>query len=101
MTAALTAEITCGIRSRHLSQRRRLTIDNGPAEQAVQPLAVGAKNWLHLGGDGALRPTALPLSGATSARRHGINPWAYLKDVLTELPVRSPDTDLTDLLPDV
>jgi transposase len=79
----------------------RLTIDNGPAEQALRPLAVGRKNWLHLGGDGGLRPTAVLLSVAATVSRHRVNPWAYLKEVLTELAARSPDADLTDLLPDV
>jgi hypothetical protein len=78
----------------------RLTIDNSPAEQALRPVAVGRKNWLHLGGDGGLRPTAVLLSVAASVKRHGINPWVYLKDVLTELPARTPGDDLTDLLPD-
>jgi transposase len=78
----------------------RLTIDNGPAEQAVRPLAVGRKNWLHLGGDGALRPTAVLLSVTASVRRHGLDPWVYLKHVLTELPARSARTGLSDLLPD-
>jgi transposase len=79
----------------------RLMIDNAAAEQAIRPLAVGRRNWLHLGGDGGLRPTAVLLSIAASVKRHGINPWAYLKHVLTELPARSPVTDLNDLLPDV
>jgi transposase len=79
----------------------RLTIDNGPAEQAVRPLAVSRKNWLHIGGDGGLRPTAVLLSLAASVKRHAVNPWIYLKDVLTELPARPPGVDLTDLLPDV
>jgi Transposase IS66 family len=30
----------------------RLTIDNGPAEQAARPLAIGRRNWLHVAGDG-------------------------------------------------
>jgi transposase len=79
----------------------RLTIDNGPAEQAIRPLCVGRRNWLHLGGDGALRPTAVLLSVTASVRRYGLDPWAYLKHALTELPARSPGADLTDLLPDV
>jgi transposase len=79
----------------------RLTIDNGPAEQAIRPLAVGRKNWLHLGGDGALRPTAVLLSVTASVRRHGLDPWVYLKHVLTELPARSPVINLSDLLPDL
>ena len=78
----------------------RLTIDNGPAEQAIRPLCVGRRNWLHLGGDGALRPTAVLLSVIASVKRHGLDPWVYLKHVLTELPARPPTTDLSDLLPD-
>ena len=78
----------------------RLTIDNGAAEQAIRPLCVGRRNWLHLGGDGGLRPTAVLLSVAASVKRHGLNPWVYLKHVLTELPTRRPGADLTDLLPD-
>jgi hypothetical protein len=46
----------------------------GQAEQAVRPLAVGRNNWLHIGGDGGLRPTAALLSLAASIKRHGINP---------------------------
>jgi hypothetical protein len=79
----------------------RLTIDNGPAEQAIRPLAVGRRNWLHVGGDGGLRPTAVLLSLAASVKRHGVNPWVYLRDVLTELPARPPGADLADLLPDM
>ena len=78
----------------------RLTIDNAAAEQAVRPLCVGRRNWLHLGGDGGLRPTAVLLSLSASVKRHGVNPWAYLTHVLTQLPARRPGADLTDLLPD-
>jgi transposase len=78
----------------------RLTIDNGPAEQAIRPLALGRRNWLHIAGDGGLQPTAVLLSLAASARRPGVNPWAYLTHVLTELPARPPGADLADLPPD-
>lgn len=79
----------------------RLMIDNAAAEQAIRPLAVGRRNWLHLGGDRALKPTAVLLSIAASTRRQGLNPWVYFKHVLTELPARPPSADLADLLPDV
>jgi transposase len=79
----------------------RLTIDNGPAEQAIRPLAVGRNNWRHVGGDGGLGPTAVLLSLAASVKRHAVNPWAYLKQVLTELPAKPQGADLTDLLPDL
>jgi hypothetical protein len=78
----------------------RLAIDNVAAEQAIRPLCVGRRNWLHLGGDGGLKPTAVLLSIAASVKRHGINPWVYLRRVLTEMPSRSAGADLTDLLPE-
>ena len=78
----------------------RLTIDNAAAEQAIRPLCVGRRNWLHLGGDGGLKPAAVLLSVCASIRRQGINPWVYLKHVLTELPARPPSAELADLLPD-
>lgn len=78
----------------------RLHIDNGPAERAIRPLAVGRRNWLFIGGDGGLKSAAVLLSVTASAIRHGREPWAYLRDVLTRLPARPPDADPSDLLPD-
>jgi transposase len=79
----------------------RLTIDNAPAERALRPLCVGRRNWLHLGGDGGLRPTAVLLSVTASVKRHGLNPWLFLRDALSQLPGRPAGADVTDLLPDV
>src|SRR5262249_13894563 len=62
----------------------RLTIDNAPAEQALRPLAVGRRNWLHIAGDGGMRYAAVLLSVAASAKRHGVNPWAYVRHILSE-----------------
>ena len=70
------------------------------AERAIRPLCVGRANWLFIGGDGGLPSAAALLSVTASATRHGVNPWAYLRDVLTRLPARAPDADLSDLLPD-
>ena len=78
----------------------RLTIDNAPAEQAIRPLAVGRRNWLHIAGDGGLKSAAVLLSVAASAKRHQVNPWTYVRHLLTELPARNAESDLTDLLPD-
>jgi transposase len=79
----------------------RLAIDNGPAEQAIRPLAVGRRNWLHIAGDGGLRSGAVLLSVAASAKQHHVNPWDYVQHILTELPARPAGSDLSDLLPDV
>lgn len=76
----------------------RFTIDNNVAERAVRPLAVGRKNWLFIGGDGGLASAAVMMSLCASAKRHGLNPWAYLTDVMTRLAAKP--ADVIDLLPD-
>ena len=81
-----------------LSQRSILLRRHDAKISCNRPLCVGRRNRLHLGRDGALRPTAVLLSVTTSLRRHGLYPWAYLKHVLTELPARPPGTGLSDLL---
>ncbi len=78
----------------------RLTIDNSPAEQAIRPLAVGRRNWLQIAGDGGLKSAAVLLSVAATTKRHRLNPWAYVKHILSESAARQPDADLSDLLPD-
>ena len=45
-------------------------------------------------------PWLVLLSVAASVKRHGVNPWAYLTHVLTQLSARRPGADLTGLLPD-
>jgi transposase len=47
-----------------------------------------------------LKPTAVLLSVTASVKRHGLDPWTYMKHVLTELPARAAGADLADLLPD-
>ena len=78
----------------------RFAIDNGAAERAIRPIAVGRANWLQIGGDRGLKTAAVLLSVCASATRNGLNPWSYLRDVLDQLAGRSAGDDLSDLLPD-
>ncbi len=78
----------------------RFAIDNGAAERAIRPLAVGRSNWLHVGGDGGLKTASVLLSVCASATRHRLNPWSYLRDVLDRLAGRPTGADASDLLPD-
>lgn len=78
----------------------RFAIDNGAAERAIRPIAVGRTNWFQIGGDGGLATASVLLSVCASARRNVLDPWAYLTHVLSELPARSAGADLRDLLPD-
>jgi transposase len=79
----------------------RLTIDNAPAEQALRPFALGRRNWLQIAGDGGLKSAAVLLSLCATAKRHGVNPWEYFRDLLTAAASRGPKADWNDLLPDV
>ncbi|HEX3147564.1 MAG TPA: IS66 family transposase [Gemmataceae bacterium] len=78
----------------------RFAIDNGAAERAIRPIAVGRANWLQIGGDGGLATASVLLSICASARRNRLDPWTYLTQVLTEVPARAIGSDLSDLLPD-
>jgi transposase len=64
----------------------RLEIDNNLVENAIRPTAIGKKNWLFVGEAGAGQRTAIIYTLIESCRKRGINPLAYLRDVLTRLP---------------
>ena len=83
-----------------------LAIDNNLAERAVKPCAIGRKNWLFCGNDNGGRTAAILFSLIGSAKRHHLDPFAWLRDVLTRMPVLRaknasiPETLLQPLLPD-
>lgn len=76
-----------------------LDIDNNQAEQALRGIAVGRKNWLFLGSDRGGRAAAAHYTLIQSAKRHGLDPFAYLRDILLRI-ATEPGTDLRQLLPD-
>lgn len=76
-----------------------LDIDNNEAEQALRGIAIGRKNWMFLGSDRGGRAAATYYTLIQSAKRHGLDPSAYLRDVLLRTTTQS-NTDPHDLLPD-
>jgi hypothetical protein len=64
----------------------RVEIDNNLVENAIRPTALGKKNWLFMGEAEAGQRGAILYTLIESCRRRGIDPYAYLKDVLTRLP---------------
>src|SRR5205823_6754873 len=76
----------------------RLEIDNNLTENAIRPSAVGKKNWLFIGHPEAGWRSAVIYSIVVSCRRRGIEPWDYLRDVLTRLPALK-QADLASVLP--
>jgi len=55
-------------------------------ENAIRPTAIGKKNWLFIGEADAGQRSAIVYTLIECCRRRGLNPFAYLRDVLTRLP---------------
>jgi len=64
----------------------RIEIDNNLVENAIRPTAIGKKNWLFVGAAEAGERSAIIYTVIESCRRREIDPWAYLREVLTRLP---------------
>jgi transposase len=76
----------------------RLTIDNNVSERTLRLQAIGRKNWEFLGSEQAGPRAAVLFTILAGAKRHHLEPWAYLRDVLLRL--SAGETDLESLLPD-
>ena len=64
----------------------RLPIHNNGSERALRREAVGRKNWLFVGSDDAAEVNATFVSLLASCQLHGLQPWAYLRDLFCLLP---------------
>jgi transposase len=76
----------------------RLTIDNNVSERTLRLQAIGRKNWQFLGSAEAGPRAAILFTILAGAKRHYLEPWAYLRDVLLRL--SAGETELESLLPD-
>jgi transposase len=77
----------------------RLAIDNNVAERGLRTIAVTRKNFLFLGSDeGGLRAAHI-YTMVESARLNGLNPHAYLADVIDRMAKGWPRSRLGELLP--
>jgi hypothetical protein len=77
-----------------------LNIDNNASERAPRAVALGRKNWLFAGSDAGRKTAAVLYTLTQTCKRHRIDPFAYLQDVLARLP-GLPAEQLPDLVPDV
>jgi hypothetical protein len=60
----------------------RLEMTNNAAERAIRPLILGRKNWLFAGSDSGGERAALLYTIIESAKLNGVEPYAYLADIL-------------------
>ncbi len=73
-------------------------LSNNLVENAIRPSALGRKNWLFFGHHEAGHRSAILYSLTETCRMVGINPYDYLKDILTRLPSTA-DSELEALTP--
>lgn len=75
-----------------------LEIDNNATERAIRGVAVGRNNWIFFGSDYGGKTAAVLRSFVASCQRAEIDPFAWLKDVLSRI-ADHPITRLDELLP--
>lgn len=80
----------------------RLAIDNNLSERTLRACAIGRKNWLFLGSDRGGKTAAILFSAMASCKANQVEPFAYVRDVLSRLCAEAPTSafSLDTLLPD-
>jgi transposase len=76
----------------------QLEISNNAAENAIRPVALGRKNWLFAGSDSGGERAALFYTLIRTATLNGVEPEAYLRDVIARIG-SYPVNRLHELLP--
>lgn len=76
----------------------RIALDNNPAEQALRSVAIGRKNYLFAGSERGAERAAAFYTLIKTAKLNGLDPEAYLRDVLTRLAAH-PAKRLAEFLP--
>jgi hypothetical protein len=73
--------------------------DNNPAERALRTIAITRKNFLFLGSDAGGDRAAVIYTVLQSAKLNGLDPEAYLADVIDRMAKGHPINRLSELLP--
>lgn len=77
----------------------RIEIDSNVVERTMRPIALGRKNHLFAGSDYGGENWAVIVSLIETCKMNGIDPEAYLRDVLAKIVARHPMSRIDDLLP--
>lgn len=77
----------------------RLEVSNAAAENAIRPFVIGRKGWMFSATVEGATASARLYSLVETAKANGIEPYAYLRHVFTELPKATTIDDVEALLP--
>lgn len=64
----------------------RLELDNNRSERSIKPFVIGRKGWLFSNTPRGAKASATMYSVIETAKENGLNPFAYLNWLFTELP---------------
>ena len=76
-----------------------IEISNNGSERSIKPLVLSRRNWLFAGSEEGGHTAATLMSLIETCKRLGINPFEYLRDVLTRFP-SAKTSQVDDFLPD-
>ena len=77
----------------------RLSIDNNRVENAIRPFVIGRRNWLFSDTVRGAQSSANLYSLIETAKANGLEPYAYLRHLFTELPKAQTLEQIEALLP--
>jgi transposase len=77
----------------------RAPVDNNILERDIRPFATSRNSWLFADTVAGAKASATVYSLVLTCRACNVEPYAYLHHVLTEMPQRASDADISDLLP--
>ena len=77
----------------------RIEIDSNVVERSIRPIALNRKNALFAGSDGGGEHWAVIASLIETCKLVGVEPHAYLADVITRIVNGHPNSQIDDLLP--
>jgi len=77
----------------------RIEIDSNVVERSIRPIALNRKNALFAGSDGGGQHWAIIASLIETCKLCGVEPHAYLEDVITRIVNDHPNSKIDDLLP--